>query len=1050
MTLQVSKISQLGAKEISNLNDNSLKSKANVQDFSSSYNDTIVGVPSLNNESEDLALSNNENLDTTNADISITIDIDSIIITSLKQESINKTNSNKTTSNSSESSYNSSENSGRTVTESSDDQSIIFSIISNTLTNQFNIGVTGKTDYTTMTSQSSDQDGQIQSSPIISDGALISTSDGKITTNLPDDVTSGNSDSTDSNSLIFDALLVDDILQKEVDQKSNKNDKLTSNNQSKLNDKTNASNISFDSDKSQIKANISESNAKSVNQQINNPSSDLLNTSKISANTDYKIRIANEQIEYSNNESILNSDKNKSEINNMTQIKNSANSSISYLNGKSNIINILDLSNKVNNKDNISINLYGSQDISNVEKNKNSQLTLNDTIISDSKNNFEPIAKEALINSVRSDSSIAISRDNGISINIGFEDLIQSEEMNPSISDHIMNSNLNLNITDNSAANDVFRNIFAQNSSILDTIFKIANADDSANSVSSLKETNVDNTNTVADDKKITNESEPAKGNSAAEKAASSEVKISKDIITSISKETNVGNTSTVADDKKITNESEPAKGNSVAEKTASSEVKISKDIITSISKETNVGNTSTVADDKKITNESEPAKGNSAAEKTASSEVKISKDIITSISKETNAVNTSTVADDKKITNESEPAKGNSAAEKAASSEVKISKDIITSISKETNVGNTSTVADDEKTTKASEPAKGNSAAEKTASSEVKISKDIKTIQSQTNKPARSVTTSKPATTESNNTAMVGTSESNSAGKVADIIEESKKAINESATSALNNVSGNLYDQKFKEEAKVASYTSYSSIRENIDPLKNNIDPKRDNNEQSGNKANNNQSGSEQSQSQTNKNNAENSAIFSTIKNEISSQAKAVASKKISTAENFSVQRRIPIGEFASAVVNIFKENPASENHSAQLTLNPSSLGTVIVNIRINGSNADIVFRAESTEAAKQIENQIPILKEKLSQQGIKADNIFTEVKKDEQQMTNEQQLSQQRQGNQKDDRQTRQEFLSSFSVDGNNAAKNSENKEEVSPVQEEGIQGRILERYV
>jgi flagellar hook-length control protein FliK len=63
-----------------------------------------------------------------------------------------------------------------------------------------------------------------------------------------------------------------------------------------------------------------------------------------------------------------------------------------------------------------------------------------------------------------------------------------------------------------------------------------------------------------------------------------------------------------------------------------------------------------------------------------------------------------------------------------------------------------------------------------------------------------------------------------------------------------------------------------------------------------------------------------------------------------------------------------------------ANLILNPVNLGMIRVEIAIKDNVAKIKINAESADVAKTIEAQLPALKDKLAESGIKTDNHFAQ----------------------------------------------------------------------
>lgn len=90
---------------------------------------------------------------------------------------------------------------------------------------------------------------------------------------------------------------------------------------------------------------------------------------------------------------------------------------------------------------------------------------------------------------------------------------------------------------------------------------------------------------------------------------------------------------------------------------------------------------------------------------------------------------------------------------------------------------------------------------------------------------------------------------------------------------------------------------------------------------------------------------------------------------------------------QITQKTVRIAKGLNADGSAKARLILKPPSLGTVFVDINMNSAVANIKFRADSREIVRAIEKQIVVLREKLSHEGIRTDQIDVKLRENEEQ---------------------------------------------------------------
>lgn len=118
----------------------------------------------------------------------------------------------------------------------------------------------------------------------------------------------------------------------------------------------------------------------------------------------------------------------------------------------------------------------------------------------------------------------------------------------------------------------------------------------------------------------------------------------------------------------------------------------------------------------------------------------------------------------------------------------------------------------------------------------------------------------------------------------------------------------------------------------------------------------------------------------FGDNSNGLSLSGKNTPAKYAKTAINLpktSIIRNITLDNIASTTAKLVTQTNAGDTTTARMHLNPRSLGTVFVEIHLNGEMANIKFRTESADTARVIEAQISQLKEQLQKEGITTSKI-------------------------------------------------------------------------
>ncbi|MBL7997146.1 MAG: flagellar hook-length control protein FliK [Candidatus Kapabacteria bacterium] len=95
----------------------------------------------------------------------------------------------------------------------------------------------------------------------------------------------------------------------------------------------------------------------------------------------------------------------------------------------------------------------------------------------------------------------------------------------------------------------------------------------------------------------------------------------------------------------------------------------------------------------------------------------------------------------------------------------------------------------------------------------------------------------------------------------------------------------------------------------------------------------------------------------------------------------------RTTVESFAATTSVVVRNMPAQTGGSARLVLNPESLGTVVVNLRVGEHENLLHIEVESHETRTMVEAQLPLLREQLTQSGIRMEALSVSVKPNEQQ---------------------------------------------------------------
>jgi flagellar hook-length control protein FliK len=150
-----------------------------------------------------------------------------------------------------------------------------------------------------------------------------------------------------------------------------------------------------------------------------------------------------------------------------------------------------------------------------------------------------------------------------------------------------------------------------------------------------------------------------------------------------------------------------------------------------------------------------------------------------------------------------------------------------------------------------------------------------------------------------------------------------------------------------------------------------------------------------------------------------------------------------VRIEDIAEKTLQIVKNLQNNTTTTARLLLKPPSLGTVFVEITMKDNVAQLTLRADTKEAVKGLESQLAILKDNLSQQGIKTQSIKIEVRQVENDLTDHRASSEGSNARQREKGSNNREFIHSF-------ASLNELRDETANSCEEGIDQTILTQNI
>lgn len=116
-------------------------------------------------------------------------------------------------------------------------------------------------------------------------------------------------------------------------------------------------------------------------------------------------------------------------------------------------------------------------------------------------------------------------------------------------------------------------------------------------------------------------------------------------------------------------------------------------------------------------------------------------------------------------------------------------------------------------------------------------------------------------------------------------------------------------------------------------------------------------------------------------VKSDISELLMKTNTKKIETTKSETVTR----SNFVENAIKTIKMTKSGGSNIARITLNPRSLGDLTMRISLIGNNVKLYIKADKSETAEHIDRQLPLLKERLVESGLKVEQVIIESSESE-----------------------------------------------------------------
>lgn len=111
-------------------------------------------------------------------------------------------------------------------------------------------------------------------------------------------------------------------------------------------------------------------------------------------------------------------------------------------------------------------------------------------------------------------------------------------------------------------------------------------------------------------------------------------------------------------------------------------------------------------------------------------------------------------------------------------------------------------------------------------------------------------------------------------------------------------------------------------------------------------------------------------------VKSDISELLSRTSAKKVEATKTETVTR----SNFVENAIKTIKMTKSGGSNIARITLNPRSLGDLTMRISLIGNNVKLYIKADKSETAEHIDRQLPLLKERLAESGLKVEQVIIE----------------------------------------------------------------------
>lgn len=111
-------------------------------------------------------------------------------------------------------------------------------------------------------------------------------------------------------------------------------------------------------------------------------------------------------------------------------------------------------------------------------------------------------------------------------------------------------------------------------------------------------------------------------------------------------------------------------------------------------------------------------------------------------------------------------------------------------------------------------------------------------------------------------------------------------------------------------------------------------------------------------------------------VKSDISELLTRTNTKKIEATKAETTTR----SNFVENAIKTIKMTKSGGSNVARIMLNPRSLGDLTMRISLIGNNVKVYIKADKSEAAEHIDRQLPLLKERLVENGLKVEQVIIE----------------------------------------------------------------------